>query len=165
MDKNIIEEYLPLVKSIAGKYSYTHIPFEDLVQEGTIGLWEAWKRFDPDRDVKFSTYATYWIKKQILGLLDNEKKNSLDATEYNDEVNMPSSINVTGIKMPSEITLPESLPVLEKKVITLLYGLDGTGSYDLAEIGVKLDLPRERIRQIKEKALRRLRKKGIKLSP
>jgi len=163
MDKNIIEEYLPLVKSIAAKYSFTSLPFEDLVQEGTIGLWEAWQRFDPEREAKFSTYATYWIKKRILDAVNREHKTSLDAFEYKDSFAEPSHHKHEEIETSSTFIFPKKFPELEKEILTLLYGLTGNGCYDLAEIGEKLDLPRERVRQLKEKGLRRLRKVGIEL--
>lgn len=164
MDKKTIDEYLPLVKSIASKYTYTAIPFEDLVQEGTIGLWEAWQRFDPRKDAKFSTYATFWIKKRILEAVGKEHDASLDAAQFDDALSYNKSEEADEIKHTETVTFPASFPEMEKKVLILLYGLDGKGSYDLSEIGAKLGMPRERIRQLKEKGLRRLRKLGIELS-
>jgi len=55
-----------LVKSIANKYSGFDISFENLIQERMLGILEARKRFNPKRDAKFSTYATYWKNKKIL---------------------------------------------------------------------------------------------------
>lgn len=163
MDKNTIEKYIPLVKSIAITYSHTAIPFDDLVQEGTIGLWEAWKRFDPDKGAKFSTYATYWIKKYILEAISKEHKTSHDAIHLDNEISHNKREVSEDIEHEETVVFPESFPEMEKRVLNLLYGLDGKGSYDLGEIGVKLDLPRERVRQMKEKGLRRLRKLGISL--
>jgi len=164
MDKKEIDKHLPLVKSIASKYIHSTIPFEDLIQEGTIGLWEAWQRYDPEKDAKFSTYATYWIKKRILEAVGKEYDASLDAAQYNDEISYHKRENTEEIENYERINFPTSFPDKEKKVLILLYGLDGNGSYDLGEIGEKLGIPRERVRQLKEKGLRRLRKLGIELT-
>lgn len=59
----LVIEYLPLVKSVAGKYAKYSVPFEDLVQEGLIGLIEAARAFDPNHGAKLSTYAYYHIRK------------------------------------------------------------------------------------------------------
>lgn len=163
MDKKILDEHLPLVKSIASKQAHTAIPYEDLVQEGTIGLWEAWKRFDPDKGAKFSTYATYWIKKCILEAVGKEHEASNDAAQYNDAISYRKYEEKEEIENQEKVDFPSSFPEREKKVLVLLYGLDGKGSYDLGEIGEKLGIPRERVRQLKEKGLRRLRKLGIEL--
>lgn len=163
MDEKIIKEYLPLVKSIASKYSSSSIPFEDLVQEGTIGLWEAWKRYDERREAKFSTYASYWIKKLILDAINKDQKSSLGAIHYDEEISNAVECQKEQIIHKEKVRFPENFPEKEKKILTMLYGLNGKGSYDLAEIGEKMSLPRERVRQMKEKALRRLRKLRINL--
>ena len=61
----LIESHTRLVVRIASRYRSSSIPLGDLVQEGNIGLMEAALRFDPDRDVRFSTYATWWIVRMI----------------------------------------------------------------------------------------------------
>lgn len=58
----LINAYGRLVVAQAMKLKYYGIPTGDLIQEGQIGLLEAANRFDPDRDIRFSTYATWWIK-------------------------------------------------------------------------------------------------------
>lgn len=58
----LINAYGRLVIAAAAKFRYYGLPIGDLIQEGNIGLLEAVKRFEPDRDVRFSTYATWWIK-------------------------------------------------------------------------------------------------------
>ena len=65
----IIEEHTPLVKRIVGhvlknKYLNT-LEFEDLVQEGKASLLIAIRKFDPTKNTKFSTYASYWIRQSI----------------------------------------------------------------------------------------------------
>lgn len=57
--------HMRLVISIAGKFRYYGLSMSDLIQEGHVGLLEAAARFDPGREVRFSTYATWWIRASI----------------------------------------------------------------------------------------------------
>ena len=57
--------HMRLVISIAARFRNFGLPMGDLIQEGHVGLLEAAARFDPGRDVRFSTYATWWIRASI----------------------------------------------------------------------------------------------------
>ena len=57
----LVEAHARLVVKIAAGFRGSGLPMADLVQEGNIGLMEAAERFDPERNVRFSTYATWWI--------------------------------------------------------------------------------------------------------
>lgn len=61
----LVTSYTRLVVSIANKFRYYGLPIADLIQEGNIGLMTAAEKFDPDRELRFSTYATWWIRSCI----------------------------------------------------------------------------------------------------
>jgi RNA polymerase sigma factor (sigma-70 family) len=61
----IVEANHRLVILIARRFSHCDVPQEDLVQEGCLGLFRAIEKFDPNRGIAFSTYATWWVKQYI----------------------------------------------------------------------------------------------------
>src|SRR3954471_5813104 len=71
--ETMIESNLGLVRAIARAFRGTSLPFDDLVQDGTVGLIQAVERFDHRRGVKFSTYAAWWIRRGILDAIDNSR--------------------------------------------------------------------------------------------
>jgi RNA polymerase primary sigma factor len=63
--RTLIEKNLRLVVGVAKRYRGMGLPFEDLIQEGNIGLMKAVERFDPEMGNRFSTYATWWIRQAV----------------------------------------------------------------------------------------------------
>ena len=61
----LITAYMRLVVSMAGRFRNYGLPMSDLVQEGNVGLMQAAARFEPEREVRFSTYASWWIRSSI----------------------------------------------------------------------------------------------------
>ena len=65
---------LRLVISVAKHYAGRGLPFEDLVQEGNVGLIEAVERYDPRRGTRFSTHAVWWIKQTVSRAIENQAR-------------------------------------------------------------------------------------------
>ncbi len=61
----IAASHMRLVIALATRFRHYGLPVADIIQEGHVGLLEAAARFDPSRDVRFSTYATWWIRASI----------------------------------------------------------------------------------------------------
>jgi len=72
--RRLVEANMRLVVSIARNYHCPLLPFDDLVQEGAIGLMTACDRFDPNRGFRFSTYASHWIRQAISRAIDNKSR-------------------------------------------------------------------------------------------
>jgi RNA polymerase primary sigma factor len=72
--QRMVEANIRLVMSIARRYTCKSLSFDDLVQEGIIGLLEAINKFDGERGNRFSTYATYWIRQSIVRAIEKQDR-------------------------------------------------------------------------------------------
>ena len=68
--ENLLDKYQSYIKAIASKYQWI-LDLDDLMQEGRLGLLDAIKKFKLDKQVKFKTFATPWIKKRMLRAIEN----------------------------------------------------------------------------------------------
>ena len=226
--RKLVEGNLRFVVSYAKKYRNSSVSFLDLINEGNIGLLQAAKKFDPDRNVKFITYAVWWIRQSILHALSEQggsfrlpqkqatllyrvsrARTSLARTlqreptpkELADETGLPvEEVDVLLAAGTENVSLStplgeddtaelgdlieqENVPATdadlmreafekqiremlgdlgpkERDVLSLRYGLDTDEPLTLREIGEKLHLSRERVRQIENQALEKCRRSG-----
>ena len=183
----LLEANLKFVFDIAKRYTGRGISIDELISEGNIGLIKAVDKFDENQDVKFISYAVWWIKHSMLEAirknklikyveLDNENGNSYViekkvADEEDESVSSCESVfsnehdekkrerNIEQIKVVS--SLLSILNQREKYVIENYYGINNKNELTLSEIGCELNLSSERVRQIKLNAIRKLRSKAL----
>lgn len=80
--ERIVKAFQPLVRSLARRFQSQTILLEDLIGEGNLGLMRALDKFDPDRGVRFATYATWWVRAALLDhVLKNFSALSISASE------------------------------------------------------------------------------------
>ena len=170
----LIKHNLRFVVSVAKKYRVrTDVSFADLISEGNIGLIKAARKFDPTRNIKFSSYAVWWIKASINECIEqfngNVEYNFVDDYQFvnlsekdslYDDVNeeFEKKMNNLQSRRSAIEDLIKCLEDREKKIIMLFYGLgDSAREMNLEEISKEMCLTKERVRQIKDMALVKLK--------
>jgi RNA polymerase primary sigma factor len=122
--EELVEANLRFVVMYAKRYRNSHVLFLDLINEGNIGLMHAARKFDPDKNVKFITYAVWWIRQSILHALSEQggafrlppKRANL---MYRLEKSIAAAIG-EGNRIPTPEELAEELGVTVKEVQTLI---------------------------------------------
>ena len=152
--EKIVEQYIPLVKYIASRIMIgrsTYIEYEDLVSYGMIGLMDAISKFDPDKGIKFSSYASIRIKGEMIDQIRKARpisKGAMDKlAKYNEAIDED--------KEKVEI-LAECIEKLKEKDRTILnlYYYEGL---TLKEIGKVLEVSESRVCQLHSRAIKNLR--------
>ena len=230
-DKTAIEKIilsnLRFVVEIASKYRGMGVPIEDLINEGNIGLMKAIRYFDPNKGVKFLSYAIWWIRQSIMKALDERsqliripsdqktkirkiKKAEMEYFQkYGELPTIEELSKITGLpkkeietsyeifhkelsldrpftesekrtweEMLEQKALPspeefykkeyirekikkalEELDKKERDIIYLYFGIEDDIPRSLEEVGKIMNLSKERVRQLKERALLKLKEK------
>ena len=151
----LLEANLKFVFDIAKHYSGRGLSMSELISEGNMGLIRAVDKFDEEKDVKFISYAVWWIKQGILEAI--KKKNAISFVDINKNDANDKFIERNVSDEEDEGKLLNSLGNREREIIEHYYGINGKMELTLYEIGKKYDLSSERVRQVKLKAIRKLR--------
>ena len=125
----MVTHNLGLVKKIANKYTGRGLDYDDLRQEGCIGLISAINKFDYTLGFKFSTYATWWIQQSITRALADKSRAIRLPVHINDEMNrvrkdMASLYNELG-RSPSEEEVAQKTGLPQEKVRMLMTYMTG----------------------------------------
>lgn len=148
--KNIlVERNLKLVVSIAKQYRYVSNCLEllDLIQEGNIGLIKAADKYDPNKGAKFSTYATWWIKREINNCINNTSRSIRIPIYVNEKIKenveakkklqteLYREPTLQEIKEKLGITLTEATELynLQLRVASLNYLIDNEDNYEFGD--------------------------------
>jgi len=180
----LLEANLKFVFDIAKHYTGRGLSISELISEGNMGLLKAVEKFDEEKDVKFISYAVWWIKQGMLEAIKKKRLITLveiDPTESNDNIfeckiadsedETMGGVSDIGFSNESEEHKKElsanqrevigkllnSLNSREKEIIEHYYGLSNKRELTLNEIGKKYNLSSERVRQVKLTAIRKLR--------
>ena len=153
--EQLVGANLRFVVSLASEYQGKGLDMEDLVNEGNIALVKAAKSFDPTRGTRLVVFAASRIRKAIEAALNSEEDNS-KLKDLKDSYTPPISSDDADDSI-LEHANSDILSERERQVISAIYGINQP-TMTLAEVGMQMDITRERARQIRDKALRKLRK-------
>lgn len=162
----LVEHNLRFVVNIAKGYRERGVPFADLISEGNLGLIHAASKYDPNKDIRFISYAVWWVRCYINDFIESQINNSEvstdDYTDYQyreDQINTEFEENLNSLN-DRKSTIADLLICLkdrERKVIQMSFGLNGEREMTLDEISKVTDLSMERVRQIKDNAIMKLK--------
>lgn len=173
----LVEHNLRLVAHIIKKYYGVQSEQDDLVSIGTIGLIKAINTFNPNKNIRLSSYASRCIENEILMHFRNSKKSSqdislnetidtdkdgnpltlLDIMSVDDNILDNLDLKLNSKKLGQFIG--EELDERERKIIVMRYGLNGNEPMTQKDVAKLLDISRSYVSRIETKALKKLRKR------
>lgn len=170
----LIGANLRFVVSVARQYKGQGVEMEDLVSEGNMGLMKAAAKFDASKGVRFVNYAVVQIRQQIEKAIEQQTRQqnmplSVDAPlGHRTNMSLLSVLVNSNAPMADERIHSEaieeavefamgSLDKREAQVVNAFFGINQEHE-TMAEIAEDMELKRERVRQIRDKAVRKLRK-------
>ena len=210
IENELVQGNLRFVISVAKQYQNQGLDFSDLVAEGNLGLLKAIKNFDWNKDLRFISYAVWWVRQSIIqSLNDNARTIRLPVNVVQDLQKAKKETQISGSDIDEKFSLIPSMVGLEleinedgdtlldviknenaldpdhtfktkdllkealmkilskfdnreKIIIEDYFGLYGQPK-TLEEIGNELNLTKERVRQIKQKVLKKLRNESMVL--
>src|SRR5437867_3649177 len=131
--EQLVKANLRFVVSYAKRYRNSHVLFLDLINEGNIGLMHAAKKYDPDKNVKFITYAVWWIRQAILHALSEQGGAfRLPPKRANQMYRLEKAISAAmtkGDHVPTNEELAKELGVSVREVQTLMHA--GSDNFSL----------------------------------
>ena len=168
---------LKFVVSIAAQYRGLGLDLFDLINEGNMGLIQAARKFDPEKGVQFISYAVWWIRQSIGDALSAAQKErdlaaaSLNDTRGNDRSTLADYLEDEDAEAAdSRVVSPmhqdriqramQDLLPREREVIKRSFGFNGS-PMTMAEIGEEMGLSRNRVRQIRKSAFKKLKKHNL----
>ncbi len=173
----LVEHNLRLVAHIIKKYYGTQSEQDDLVSIGTIGLIKAINTFDPNKNIRLSSYASRCIENEILMHFRNAKKAAQDislneAIDTDKDGNPLTLLDIMSVddnildnldtKLNSKKLgqfISEELEPREKKIILMRYGLGGKEPMTQKKVAKVLNISRSYVSRIETKALKKLRRR------
>lgn len=168
----LVYHNLRFVVNIAKNYRNSNVPFADIISEGNLGLIRAAHKFDSTKGVKFISYAVWWIKNSINECIEKYNRDnetlSYDGYTINkctdldnkfEQINEDFEEKINNIQSRKDAieSLMKCLHEREIKILTLFFGLNGGKEMTLEEVGKEMCLTNERVRQIKDGALSKLK--------
>jgi RNA polymerase primary sigma factor len=226
----LVNSNLRLVAKIAGLFSMPDVPILDIIQEGNIGLIHAARKFDYRKNLRFCTYASWWIRQFISRYISNKRRmvrlpqrkeetlrkiqsvyhvlcQTLMHQPQNEDIakelgiplrDVDSIINMAADSLPFEhhvyndetictmdvhedytyspelslmkqvsydgtMRILDTLKDKERRILSYRYQLNGCERYTLREIGDKMDISPETVRQIEMRALKKIRRQAKEL--
>lgn len=163
-------------------HKFSNLEYSDLINEGIMGLLRAIEMFNPSLKLKFISYAVWWIRSyqdkafydSFFIRLPQDKRKEIDYDIISVDSTIPSTdIKIMDILQDNNVfdidknrliksKIDQRLMALnekESRIITQFFGIDHDCSYSLKDIGDHFQVSRERIRQIKDIALKKMKKR------